>query len=77
MSPLQHFPMPFTALPRGFETNVVVPESETSNTVEFHTGVKRRDTFLGLPCCIVCGAAIMIQRSHIIPASELDTVSSP
>ena len=74
MVTLQHgFPLPLGALPEGFACSSR-EASETSSTEAFETGIDERDVFLGVPRCIVCGRRRGLERCHIIPATEQETV---
>jgi hypothetical protein len=48
--------------------------SQLSTVTAFDAGVEGRDTFLGQKACVVCGTRV-VDRCHIIPQSEEDTVS--
>lgn len=51
--------------------------SSATSEFEFDTRIERRDTFLGQPCCVVCGdpSDPMIEHCRLIGDSELEFVS--
>ena len=75
MSPLNTYPLPYTAsqppaeLVHGVET-----VSGRSDTAEFDTGLDNRDVFLGRRRCVVCGVQRPLQRCHIIRRSDDEVV---
>jgi len=50
------------------------PLSEISTTTAFNTGLDNRDVFLGIACCVVCGAS-KPEHCHIIMQSQVYVVS--
>ncbi|KAK1235242.1 hypothetical protein PQX77_001548 [Marasmius sp. AFHP31] len=78
MSQLPMFPLPLQKdrPPSGYEWDKrSVLASQTSTSTAFNTSINQRDIFLGVPRCIVCGAAARkaLQRCHIIMKSEPET----
>lgn len=76
MPELNLFELPLSYPPDGYgwdERSM----SELSTTTAFRTGLDRRDTFLGVGRCIVCGfpSRNALQYCHIIMQSEVDVVS--
>jgi len=45
-------------------------ESTLSTTTAFSTGLDRRDVFLGVRRCVICGIDVALQRCHIIMESQ-------
>ncbi|KAF5383011.1 hypothetical protein D9615_004888 [Tricholomella constricta] len=78
MEPLQYLspPLPPNQPPDGYrweEYNMSV----SSKTTAFVTGIDRRDSFLGKPRCVVCGAHFhqALEHALIIPQAEPETWS--
>jgi len=75
MTPLPSFSFPLQtgAPPEGFEW-AERDISALSTTTTFDTGVGLRDTFLGLPRCVVCGSRQpQLEYCHVIGRSEQNT----
>ena len=74
-------PLPLPLSTNGPPTGYGREECEmslSSATSAFDTKIERRDTFLGEPCCIVCGdsaAEPILEHCHILSDSDLEFVS--
>ncbi|KAH9946371.1 uncharacterized protein BXZ73DRAFT_86508 [Epithele typhae] len=72
MPTLSSFTLPLDAVPPGFDPGTEAL-TDGSNTAAFDTGLDRRDVFLGVRRCVVCGTTISLQHARIIPRIEADT----
>jgi len=72
------------ALPLPLSTNgppadYLWPQCDNTSigAIAFKTGIDRRDKFLGIPCCVVCGDDVddLLQYCHIIPKMKPMVVS--
>ncbi|KAI9568036.1 hypothetical protein HD554DRAFT_811538 [Boletus coccyginus] len=75
MPPLDTLPLPLP--PNGPPSGYVAHDcdsSVSSRTTAFNTGINARDTFLGVPRCIICGESTrsLLQHCHISMRAEPD-----
>jgi len=61
----------------GYDDSEDGDRVETALTNAFETGIDRRDTFLGLRRCIICGMCsdVVLRRCHIVGEGEQQTWS--
>src|ERR1700733_8415161 len=79
MSQLNLYPLPYTASlpPQELVQPIQTPAvSGCSDTEAFNTEVNNRDTFLGVPRCVICGDPdhVVLKICHIVGHSDIATV---